>query len=272
MPGRFGTTPFLIAGPCVVETDDLNLRVGEALAALGDRLGVPVIYKASFDKANRSRPAAARGPGLEAGLAALARVRAATGLPVLTDIHEAPQAAAAAAGGRRAPDPRIPVPADRPPRGCRTHRQAGQREERAVDGRGRHAGRRREAACRGRVGGRGHRARHLLRLRRPGGRHAQLPAAAGGARYARRVRRHARRAAAGAGDERRVGGAAGVYIPPLLAAAAAAGADALLPRDPPRPRSRALGWLDHAAARPPRRRRGRSPSMCAHRTRETVRA
>jgi len=97
MSGRFGTSPFLIAGPCVVESDDLNLRIGEALAALGERLGLAVIYKGSFDKANRSRGAAARGPGLEAGLAALARVRAATGLPILTDVHEAAQAAAAAA-------------------------------------------------------------------------------------------------------------------------------------------------------------------------------
>src|SRR5260370_15183444 len=57
-----GAAPFLIAGPCVVESGDLNLRVGEALAALGNRLGVPVIYKASFDKANPSRRLAAPGP------------------------------------------------------------------------------------------------------------------------------------------------------------------------------------------------------------------
>jgi len=88
--------PFLIAGPCVVESDDLNLRVGEALAALGARLGIGVIYKASYDKANRSRLKAARGPGLEAGLRALEAVRTATGLPVLTDVHETGQVAAAA--------------------------------------------------------------------------------------------------------------------------------------------------------------------------------
>jgi 2-dehydro-3-deoxyphosphooctonate aldolase (KDO 8-P synthase) len=93
----FGPGPFLIAGPCVLEDDRLNLRVGEHLAALGAKLGLPVVYKASFDKANRARLAGVRGPGLEAGLAALARVRAATGLPVLTDVHESGQAAAAAA-------------------------------------------------------------------------------------------------------------------------------------------------------------------------------
>jgi 2-dehydro-3-deoxyphosphooctonate aldolase (KDO 8-P synthase) len=98
MAQRFagGAAPFLIAGPCVVESDDLNLRVGEALAALGARLGIGVIYKASYDKANRSRLKAARGPGLDAGLRALEAVRSATGLPVLTDVHETGQVAAAA--------------------------------------------------------------------------------------------------------------------------------------------------------------------------------
>jgi 2-dehydro-3-deoxyphosphooctonate aldolase (KDO 8-P synthase) len=88
---------FLIAGPCVLEDDALNLRVGEALAALSVRMSLPVIYKASFDKANRSRPGAARGPGLEEGLRLLARVRVGTGLPVLTDVHETGQCAPVAA-------------------------------------------------------------------------------------------------------------------------------------------------------------------------------
>jgi len=91
-----GSAPFLVAGPCVVESHDLNLRVGEALAAIGSRLGLPIIYKASYDKANRSRLRAARGPGLEEGLRALERVRAATGLPILTDVHEPGQVGAAA--------------------------------------------------------------------------------------------------------------------------------------------------------------------------------
>jgi len=90
MTARFGaeSSPFLIAGPCVVESDDLNLRVGEALAELSVKLGIGVIYKASYDKANRSRLNAPRGPGLEMGLRALERVRTATGLPILTDVHE----------------------------------------------------------------------------------------------------------------------------------------------------------------------------------------
>ena len=96
MAAHFGAAPFLIAGPCVVESDDLNLRVGEALAELAAKLAVHVIYKASYDKANRSRLKGARGPGVEQGLAALAKVRAATGLPVLTDVHETGQVPAAA--------------------------------------------------------------------------------------------------------------------------------------------------------------------------------
>jgi len=90
MPQRFTAenSPFLIAGPCVVESDDLNVRVGEVLAELADKLGISVIYKASYDKANRSRLSAPRGPGIDAGLRALEKVRSATGLPILTDVHE----------------------------------------------------------------------------------------------------------------------------------------------------------------------------------------
>ena len=88
---------FLIAGPCVLEDDTLNLRVGEHLARLAESVPGGIIYKASFDKANRSNAGAHRGPGLDAGLAALDRVRAATGLPILTDVHLPDQCAPAAA-------------------------------------------------------------------------------------------------------------------------------------------------------------------------------
>ena len=87
---------FLIAGPCQLEDDTLNLHVGEALARLADQTGLPVVFKASFDKANRSKLGSPRGPGLEEGLKRLERVRSETGLPLLTDIHEPHQAAPAA--------------------------------------------------------------------------------------------------------------------------------------------------------------------------------
>jgi 2-dehydro-3-deoxyphosphooctonate aldolase (KDO 8-P synthase) len=88
---------FVIAGPCLLEDDALNLRIAETLASFAADAGLAVIFKASFDKANRSRPDAVRGPGLERGLRLLERVREISGLPVLTDIHEPGQAVAAAA-------------------------------------------------------------------------------------------------------------------------------------------------------------------------------
>lgn len=80
----------------MVEEGDLVPRVAGRLAEIGERLGLRVLFKASYDKANRSRLGAARGPGLERGLEILARARAESGLPVLTDVHEAAQARAAA--------------------------------------------------------------------------------------------------------------------------------------------------------------------------------
>ena len=86
----------LIAGPCVLEDDGLNLEVARALAGWSRDFGIPVVFKASFDKANRSRADAQRGPGLTEGLARLATVAAETGLPLLTDVHEPGHAARAA--------------------------------------------------------------------------------------------------------------------------------------------------------------------------------
>jgi 2-dehydro-3-deoxyphosphooctonate aldolase (KDO 8-P synthase) len=81
-----------IAGPCVIESEQLALEVGRRLAELAARLDVPIVFKASFDKANRTSIHSFRGPGLEAGLEILARVKAATGLPATTDIHWPEQA------------------------------------------------------------------------------------------------------------------------------------------------------------------------------------
>jgi 2-dehydro-3-deoxyphosphooctonate aldolase (KDO 8-P synthase) len=87
---------FLIAGPCVVESDELMFRVGDHLARLAEQVPGGIIFKASFDKANRSNVGAYRGPGLTEGLASLARVRERTGLPILTDVHLPDQCAEAA--------------------------------------------------------------------------------------------------------------------------------------------------------------------------------
>jgi 2-dehydro-3-deoxyphosphooctonate aldolase (KDO 8-P synthase) len=87
---------FLIAGPCVVESEELQLRTAERLKAITDRLGVHFIFKSSFDKANRSSDRSYRGPGMEEGLRVLEKVRAAVGVPVLTDVHDIPQIAAVA--------------------------------------------------------------------------------------------------------------------------------------------------------------------------------
>ncbi len=83
-----GARPFfLIAGPCVIESEDLVMDVAGRLQAICGGLGIPFIFKASYDKANRSSHASFRGPGIEEGLAILSRVRAEFGCPVLTDVH-----------------------------------------------------------------------------------------------------------------------------------------------------------------------------------------
>ena len=83
----------LIAGPCVIESAELLDTVAERLVAINRRLGTQILFKASFDKANRTSIASFRGPGLEKGLQMLADVRAKWGLKLLTDIHESWQAA-----------------------------------------------------------------------------------------------------------------------------------------------------------------------------------
>ena len=91
-----GEPLLLIAGPCVLESSALALEIAETLQEALSSLDVQLVFKASFDKANRTRLDAYRGPGLEAGLQILDQVRQQTGLPVTTDIHEPDQAAIAA--------------------------------------------------------------------------------------------------------------------------------------------------------------------------------
>jgi len=87
---------FVMAGPCVIESRDICLDIANRLVDIGQRASVGVIFKASFDKANRSSISSFRGPGLEKGLEILAAVRRVTGLPVMTDVHEPAQAAVVA--------------------------------------------------------------------------------------------------------------------------------------------------------------------------------
>ncbi|MDA1093829.1 MAG: 3-deoxy-8-phosphooctulonate synthase [Acidobacteria bacterium] len=91
-----GAPLVLIGGPCVIESESHALRMCGAIAAVARRLGMPYVFKASFDKANRTSEHSFRGPGLEAGLATLTRVKETHGVPILTDVHEPHQVAAVA--------------------------------------------------------------------------------------------------------------------------------------------------------------------------------
>jgi 2-dehydro-3-deoxyphosphooctonate aldolase (KDO 8-P synthase) len=88
---------FVIAGPCVIESLDHALQTAETLAAIAVRLNITIVYKSSFDKANRSAHGSPRGPGLDEGLSVLGRVKAETGLQILTDVHETGQVGRVAA-------------------------------------------------------------------------------------------------------------------------------------------------------------------------------
>ena len=88
-----GQSLALIAGPCVIESESHALDTASILREIADRCGIPLIFKASFDKANRTSIASFRGPGLDEGLRVLGRVKREVGVPILTDIHEPHQAA-----------------------------------------------------------------------------------------------------------------------------------------------------------------------------------
>jgi 2-dehydro-3-deoxyphosphooctonate aldolase (KDO 8-P synthase) len=91
-----GAPLFLIAGPCVIESEGHALMMAEKLGAVAEGLSVPYIFKASYDKANRSSVSSYRGPGLKNGLKILAKIKKRTGLPVLTDVHQASEVEGAA--------------------------------------------------------------------------------------------------------------------------------------------------------------------------------
>jgi len=91
-----GAPPVFFAGPCVIESRAHSLAMAERLRKIGEETGARIVFKSSYDKANRSSKDSFRGPGLEEGLSILAEVKAKTGLPVISDVHEPAQAAVAA--------------------------------------------------------------------------------------------------------------------------------------------------------------------------------
>ena len=87
-----GQRPFLIAGPCVIESEQLAIETAGRIAEIAKSLGMPYVFKSSFDKANRTSIKSFRGPGLEKGLQVLAKVKRQVGVPILTDVHTEEQA------------------------------------------------------------------------------------------------------------------------------------------------------------------------------------
>ena len=199
---------FLIAGPCVVETETLAVETAGRLQEITRRLNIPFVFKSSYDKANRSSLKSYRGPGIEEGLRVLESVRRQLGVPVLTDVHEDSPARRSGRRGGRAPDAGISLPADQFHHQRRASGQARQHQEGPVsvalgDGQRRGQGREHRQPRH-----HGLRARLQLRLQQSGHGHAVAGGSAGD-RAACRVRRHPFRAAA-RGQGRRVGWPAGV--------------------------------------------------------------
>ena len=233
---------FLIAGPCVVESEQLQLDVAGQLKEITAALGIPFIFKSSYDKANRSSGTSFRGPGMDKGLEILAKVKRELGVPVLTDVHTRSRDRRRGRGRRRAADAGVPVPPDRlhPRRGA--ERQAGQHQEGPVPRAARHEERDRQGARRGAREGpagrqlHGLRARRELRLQQPGVRHA-LAGDHARDRRAGGLRRHPLGAAA-----RRPGhvsrGGQREFVPVLARAAVAVGVAGLFMETHPDPARR----------------------------------
>ena len=109
----------IFAGPCALESRDHALEMASALKEMAARLGIGLVYKSSFDKANRTSQSSARGLGLDKALPIFAEIRDSLRLPVVTDVHEARPMRDRCASCRRAADPGLPVPSDRFARGRR---------------------------------------------------------------------------------------------------------------------------------------------------------
>ena len=138
-----GQKLLVIAGPCVIENETLTLTIAERLADIARELPIQLVFKASFDKANRTSLSAYRGSGMEAGLKVLAKVGEVTGLPVTTDIHESQQAAAVGEVCTLLQVPAFLVAANRFAGGSRANRPSRAREEGPVHVSRRHEIRRR---------------------------------------------------------------------------------------------------------------------------------
>ena len=143
---------FLISGPCVIESEGHCLDTAGQLKEIGLELSIPLIFKASFDKANRTSLSSFRGPGLDQGLEILQRVREEIGLPVTSDVHETAQVGEAARVLDSHPDSCFPLQTDGPDCLCRRDREGSQHQERAVSGSLGCPARPRESSCCGRPG------------------------------------------------------------------------------------------------------------------------
>ena len=124
----------LIAGLNVIETEEATLDAAGQLRSLAEAHGLPLIFKASYDKANRSSVDSYRGPGLDAGIRILDRVKRELRLPILTDVHDPNQVKVAAGVADALADSRLPVAPDRPDRGLRPDRASGEHQEGPVHG------------------------------------------------------------------------------------------------------------------------------------------
>ena len=163
----------LFAGPCQMESRAHALEMASALKEICGRLGIGLVYKTSFDKANRTSLSGKRGIGLDGALPVFAEIRESLGLPVVTDVHEAEQCARRRASGGRAADPGVPVPPDRPADRGGQNGPRGEGQEGAVPGALGHEERGRQGHGQRQPQRAAHRARRVVRLQHAGGRHAR---------------------------------------------------------------------------------------------------